>query len=151
MCVETVVTRQPRFLLIAAGKISITSIENPVNDRLKARVLLACCILVISVAANATTTRINYRQTNLVLGIPGLGLNLDPTGSGHGDPYFSNCQQSAVLSNNFVRGPLRGHRYIGEPGLECIRVCDSAALRQKIGRYMTDELPRLTSSGWSAK
>ncbi len=49
------------------------------NDRLKAGVLLACCYLFVSVAAKASTPGNNYRQTNLVSGIPGLGLNLDPT------------------------------------------------------------------------
>ena len=48
------------------------------NDRIKARVLVTCCILFGSVAAKATTPGNNYRQTNLVSGIPGLGLNLDP-------------------------------------------------------------------------
>jgi hypothetical protein len=49
-----------------------------VNDRFKPRWLFVC-LLAIMIAAKATTQSYNYRQINLVSGIPGLGLNLDPT------------------------------------------------------------------------
>lgn len=47
------------------------------NVRHKVQVLLVC-ILAIFVATKATAQSNNYRQVNLVSGVPGLGLNLDP-------------------------------------------------------------------------
>jgi uncharacterized protein (TIGR03118 family) len=47
-----------------------------VNARLKIQVLL--CALGFFVASEANAQTNNYRQVNMVSGIPGLGLNLDP-------------------------------------------------------------------------
>lgn len=46
------------------------------NDALIVR--LFCLCLAISIPAQAAAQSNNYRQTNLVSGIPGLGLNMDP-------------------------------------------------------------------------
>ena len=69
-----------------------------VNDRLRVQFMLVC-FFVISVAAMATAQSNNYRQTNLVSGIPGLGLNLDPALVRPWGLAFSTGQPFRVANN----------------------------------------------------
>jgi uncharacterized protein (TIGR03118 family) len=82
-----------------------------VNDRIKARVLVTCCILFGSVTAKAATPGNNYRQTNLVSGTPGLGLNLDPALIRPWGLASSPGQQFRVANNQ--SGNFRSYDAIG--------------------------------------